>query len=79
MPGKMQLWKGTIDVALWAIAQQKPITVQRIRDRWNVSRATAYRWWHPLEEARVRAQNMPLPRQPSYRRPLAMPREIPLR
>lgn len=64
------LLKHTVDVVLWAIAQHQPITPQRIQDRWGVHRATAYRWWHHLEEARVRAQNMTLPRQDDYRRPV---------
>jgi hypothetical protein len=65
------LLASSIDVVLWAIAQQTAIDPAAIRARWPVDRATSYRWWHLLEGARVRAQNMPIPRQPHYRRPMA--------
>ncbi|NUS37624.1 MAG: hypothetical protein HOQ02_01165 [Lysobacter sp.] len=68
-----QLWLASLEVFLWAIAQREQITWQAIRERWDVDRSTAFRWRDVLEAARVRAQNMPIPRQPSYRRPVAAP------
>lgn len=73
-PGRILLLS-SIDVVLWAIAQHKPITRDSIHARWNVDRATCYRWRGPLEEARQRAQNMAIPPGPTYRRPIAPPIE----
>lgn len=44
-----------IDVVLWAISRHGLITLDDIRTRWTVSRATAYRWLEPLNDARRRA------------------------
>ncbi|MFC6838583.1 hypothetical protein [Xanthomonas theicola] len=33
-----------VDVVLWVRRQRKPPTWREIADRWNVCRATAYRW-----------------------------------
>lgn len=73
-PGK--LLQSSVDVVLWAIAQEQPITPASIRDRWHVDRATAYRWWHLLESARVRAQLMVIPRARRYRTPVVDQAEV---
>lgn len=43
-----------IDVVLWAISFRRVITVEDILTRWSVSRATAFRWRAPLNDARER-------------------------
>lgn len=65
--------KSSIDVVLWAIAQKSPITRERIIERWDVCRATSYRWVLPLEEARQRAQRMQFAPPPRYRTPMGEP------
>lgn len=37
-----------MDVVLWAARQQRRVDVETIATRWNVCRATAYRWHEKL-------------------------------
>lgn len=50
------------DVLIWAIQRTQPVTVDAIRARWTVSRATAYRWRPTLEDVRQRVQRTGVPR-----------------
>lgn len=63
----------SVDIVMWAIVQRTPITPERVRARWDVHRATSYRWAQQLELARQRALNLDLPRAPDYRRPRLFP------
>lgn len=52
----------TIEIILWAIERRLPLTVEAIRERWNVDRATAYRWLAPLANAQERMRPVIFPR-----------------
>ena len=41
------------DAIAWAATSRTPITGERVRERFSVSRATAYRWARSLERDRV--------------------------
>lgn len=64
-----RLLASSIDVVLWAIQRRTPITIVDIHDRWGVTKCTAYRWVHDLNNARERAQLMNIPRPPATRAP----------
>lgn len=66
-----RLQQSYVDKVLWAIAQRTPITWEAVASRFGVSRATAFRWRRPLEDARQRAQLMDIPRAAGRRTPLA--------
>lgn len=44
-----------VDVLLWAIFLPNDPSIEQIRHRWGVSRATAFRWRTLLAESRVKA------------------------
>lgn len=54
----MRSMETTVDVVLWAIARQRPITSDDICTRWGVHKSTAWRWRAVLNDARERAQGL---------------------
>lgn len=68
-PVRHLLLESSIDIVLWAIGRRGVITARDVDARFSVSRATAFRWARVLEDARVRAQFMDIPRARSLRSP----------
>lgn len=54
----MRSMEATVDVVLWAIARQRPITSDDICTRWGVHKSTAWRWRDLLNDARDRAHGL---------------------
>lgn len=52
------LQSSLVDVLLWGLAQYADPTVEAIRDRWGVDRATSFRWRTMLADTRARWQTM---------------------
>jgi predicted DNA-binding transcriptional regulator YafY len=44
----------SLTIAVWLVSLRHRPTVQQIRDRWNVSRATAYRWLREIDAIGIR-------------------------
>lgn len=69
-PVRHHLLESSIDLVLWAIARRTSITARDVAAHFPVHRATAYRWARVLEDARVRAQFIDVPRAAPTRAPV---------
>ena len=65
---KLQL--AYVEKVLWAIERRTPIRPADIATRFGVSRSSAYRWAYSLEQARLLAQTMEIPRGAGHRTPV---------